>query len=75
MASIRIGILGLAHGHVGMYCAQWAKLPAEQVRLVAAWDHDADRAAAGAKQYQLEVATSAESLVKAVGYRRSRNRR
>lgn len=39
---IRLGILGFAHGHVGMYIAEWRKR--NDVELVAGWDHDAERA-------------------------------
>ncbi len=41
--TINIGILGFAHGHVGMYCTQWKQNPALEINLVAGWDHDAAR--------------------------------
>ena len=41
--SINVGILGFAHGHVGMYCTQWKQNPALDINLVAAWDYDAAR--------------------------------
>lgn len=40
--SIKLGILGFAHGHVGMYIAEWRKRA--DVELVAGWDHDVERA-------------------------------
>jgi predicted dehydrogenase len=41
--TLNIGILGFAHGHVGMYCNQWKQNPALGISLVAGWDHDAAR--------------------------------
>jgi predicted dehydrogenase len=61
--SIKIGILGFAHGHVGTYCQQWARQPREVVHLVAGWDHDDKRAASANEQYGLDVADSAAALV------------
>jgi len=60
MSPIRIGILGLAHGHVGMYCAQWKEMPG--VQLVAAYDHDASRLSAGCEQFGLASCASAGAL-------------
>lgn len=39
---LRLGILGFAHSHVGMYIAEWRQRA--DVQLVAGWDHDAARA-------------------------------
>lgn len=41
---MNIGILGLAHGHVHMYCSQWREHPEWGVTVTAAWDHDTARA-------------------------------
>jgi predicted dehydrogenase len=38
---MKIGVLGFAHGHVGMYIAEWRKRT--DIQLVAGWDHDAAR--------------------------------
>jgi predicted dehydrogenase len=61
--SIGIGILGFAHGHVGMYCAQWKQMPQERVRLVAGWDHDAQRAESAAKSFGVTIAPTVEALL------------
>ena len=61
--AIRVGILGFAHGHVGMYCARWQEQPELGVRVVAGWDHDADRAAAAAKSFSAAVEPSAGALL------------
>lgn len=61
--SIRLGILGFAHGHVGTYCGQWLKLPRDQVEVVAGWDHDPARAANAAEKLGLAVASSADALL------------
>ncbi len=41
--SIKVGILGFAHGHVNAYCTQWRTRPELQVSVVSGWDHDAAR--------------------------------
>ena len=53
--SIRLGILGFAHGHVGTYCGQWLKLPHDQVEVVCGWDHDPARAADAAEKFGLAI--------------------
>lgn len=60
---IKIGILGVAHGHVGMYCARWREHPEFGVRVTAAWDHDAARADAFCKNNGLASAASASKLL------------
>lgn len=63
MSEIRIGILGFAHGHVGMYCDQWRNRPELGVKLVAGWDHDADRAAANCAGREMICESSVETLL------------
>ena len=63
MNPISIGILGFAHGHVGIYCAKWRENPALGVRVVAGWDHDGVRLAEAAGKHALEACTTAEALV------------
>lgn len=41
--AINLGILGFAHGHVGMYCNRWKQNPALGINPVAGWDHDPAR--------------------------------
>ena len=60
---VKIGILGFAHGHVGMYCAQWKQRPAEEVELVAGWDHDGERAAKSCGTWGMTVEESAQKLL------------
>ena len=60
---INLGILGFAHGHVGVYCGQWRKLSPQDVRLIAGWDHDAQRAAAAREKFQVELQNSAAAVV------------
>ncbi len=61
--SIGIGILGFAHGHVGTYCDEWKKLPADQVKLIAGWDHDAHRCRNAAGKFGIDAESTAESLL------------
>ena len=63
MSEIGIGILGFAHGHVGMYCARWRERPEMGVKVVAGWDHDADRAEGNCASFGIERAESVESLL------------
>lgn len=63
MNETRIGILGFAHGHVGMYCARWKAQPELGVKVVAGWDHDADRAAASCSGMEIDCEPTAMSLV------------
>jgi predicted dehydrogenase len=60
---INLGILGLAHGHVGVYCDQWRKHFPHDIKIVGAWDHDPQRAAAARAKYQLKVYPSAAELL------------
>lgn len=62
MSSIRVAILGFAHGHVGTYCGQWRSMP-DEVRLIAGWDHDAERLASSARQHGVEPVEDVESLL------------
>jgi len=59
--SIGLGILGFAHAHVHMYCAEWRKTGA--LRLVAGWDHDATRGTAACIQHTIESVATPEELL------------
>jgi predicted dehydrogenase len=48
---INVAILGLAHGHVGVYCDLWKKNPAMGINLVGAWDHDVARLASAKEKW------------------------
>jgi predicted dehydrogenase len=61
--SKKVGILGFAHGHVGMYCARWRERPEMGVQVVAGWDHDRARAEANCASFGLERAESVEALL------------
>jgi predicted dehydrogenase len=60
--SIGVGVLGFAHGHVGMYCNVWRQKPEIGVKVVAGWDHDAARAEASCASFGIDVAESVEAL-------------
>src|SRR5688572_27230783 len=60
---LNLGILGFAHGHVGVYCEQWRKHFPNDVKLVAAWDHDAGRVTAAREKYGLAIAPSVADLL------------
>src|SRR5688500_3997800 len=60
---LNLAILGFAHGHVGVYCEQWRKHFSDDVRLVAGWDHDAQRAAAARERYGIGLHGTAADLL------------
>lgn len=62
MDQIGVGILGFAHGHVGMYCQQWQQRPELGAKLVAGWDHDEARLA-NCATYGMEAASSVDDLL------------
>jgi predicted dehydrogenase len=62
MQPVQVGILGFAHGHVGMYCNRWGERPELGVRVVAGWDHDEARAVDACGRFGIERAASAEAL-------------
>lgn len=59
---MNIGILGLAHGHVHMYCSMWRKHPEWGVCVAAAWDHDHSRIAQAEKSGIRACASPSELL-------------
>ncbi len=63
MSTVRIGILGFAHGHVGVYCDRWRAQPELGVTVAAGWDHDSDRAAANCARFEADNVLTAEALL------------
>lgn len=61
--TIKVGILGFAHGHVNAYCNQWRDIPALDISVVAAWDHDAARLSQNATTYGLHPYADAGTLL------------
>jgi predicted dehydrogenase len=63
METVRLGVLGFAHGHVRMYCDRWRAHPEMGVRVTAGWDHDSERRGQGCDGLGIEEAASAEALL------------
>ncbi len=63
MKTVRVGILGLAHGHVNAYCKRWHDNPALGIDVVAGWDTDPARAAAAAQTHGLRVAPQVNDIL------------
>ncbi len=61
--SIGIGILGFAHGHVGMYCREWLAHPETGVVLKCGWDHDSGRLEKAVADFKIAAANSPEDLL------------
>src|SRR5205823_12245200 len=61
--SIRIGILGFAHGHVDAYVSAWRKLPRSEVEVVGGWDHDVLRAGKAGEQHQIRMHDKPEDVL------------
>ena len=60
---VGVGVLGFAHGHVGMYCAEWRAQPALGVRVLAGWDHEAARLEKAAAEHGLRACATVEELL------------
>ena len=60
---MNIGILGFAHGHVGMYISRWRDQPEMGIKVVAGWDHDTARAEGNCTSFGLERAESVKALL------------
>jgi predicted dehydrogenase len=65
--SINVGVLGFAHGHVGVYCDAWAASPELGVRVLAGWDHDVDRGGRAVEARRLRAFTTPEALLREGG--------
>src|SRR5687767_9623908 len=64
---INIAILGIAHGHVGVYCDEWRKLPDRPVKLVGLWDHDVARARAAHDKYGVPLIEHVNDVLRLPG--------
>ena len=62
--SVNVGILGFAHGHVGVYCDQWLTEPTMDIRVASGWDHDASRAITARDRFRILLAPSPEALLR-----------
>ena len=61
--SIKVGILGFAHGHVVAYMNEWRDKPELGVSVVAGWDHDADRLKQNAEAHGFQSCDTAQILL------------
>jgi predicted dehydrogenase len=61
--TVKVGILGFAHGHVNSYCDEWNKHDKYGIRVVAGWDDDTDRLEAAAGKFQLKAYAEAGALL------------
>lgn len=61
--SIKIGVLGVAHGHVNGYLQQWKEHPEYGVTTTAVWDHDAERLAQAVSQHGLARCETVQDLL------------
>lgn len=61
--TIKVGVLGFAHGHVNAYCGQWRDRPEMGVSVKAAWDHDLLRLTANADSFGLRACSDRAALI------------
>ena len=61
--TIKVGILGLAHGHVMTYGKKWIEHPEWGIELIGGWDHDAARRDANTKTLGIRVYDSPEAIL------------
>ena len=60
---VNVGVLGFAHGHVMSYGKNWLEHPELGVKIVAGWDHDADRCAQSCEALQARAYATAEEML------------
>lgn len=60
---VNVGVLGFAHGHVMAYGKNWLEHPELGVKIVAGWDHDADRCAQSCEALQAKAYATAEEML------------
>jgi predicted dehydrogenase len=60
---MNVAILGFAHGHVNMYCAQWRDHPEYGVKVVAGWDHDSGRLAKAGQDFGIPGFDKVEAVL------------
>ncbi len=61
--TIKVGVLGFAHGHVNAYCNQWRDNPALDISVVAGWDHDAARLEQNSRNYGFQPYADSAALL------------
>jgi len=61
---VKVGVLGYAHGHVAAFGKNWMEHPDLNAKIVAVWDHDAERAAKAGADMGAKVCATAEELLK-----------
>jgi predicted dehydrogenase len=61
--SIKVGVLGFAHGHVHAYCKEWGDKPELGVTVVAGWDHDDGRLQSGVNAFGVRPFTEVPALL------------
>lgn len=60
---VNVGVLGFAHGHVMSYGKNWLEHPELGVKIVAGWDHDAERCAKSCEALQARAYATAEEML------------
>ena len=65
--AINVGILGFAHGHVGVYVDEWLKMPDQQVRVIAGWDHDRKRLSDASEKFHFSSDADPQVLLNQPG--------
>lgn len=61
--TIRLGVLGFAHGHVNGYLQQWRMRPELGVCPVLGWDHDSARLKTAVETHGIEACTDLRQLL------------
>lgn len=60
---INVGILGFAHGHVGVYLDQWLKMADHPIRIAAGWDHDSSRLSESTAKFACAARQSPQDIL------------
>ena len=59
----KVGILGLAHGHVFSFGNEWVNRPELGVEIAGAWDRDEERLRSGAEKLKTRAYTDIDALL------------
>ena len=61
--AVKVGVLGLAHGHVMTYGRKWIEHPEWGIELVCGWDRDKARRDANTAQLGIKAAESVDEVL------------
>lgn len=61
--TVKVAIVGFAHGHVGQYLKMWQEHPEWGVVATSCWDHDAERLTKSAQTHKLNPCSDLDAML------------